>query len=162
MRKLPVVLIATIGGMLASPTAAFAQSPFHGQTTYTQTTSTGQRECAGVTPLDTATPVTLVVTLTTRTWTTPVSPATGSVSFAVTRGVATVTAPDGLSDSYLLHYRSSQQIGGPTFVIGRDLLGGGAMSDMVYLEGGSATVADDGAAGITSGQWIDVCAALGA
>jgi len=162
MRKLPVVLIATIGGMLASPTAAFAQSPSHGQTTYTQTTSTGQRECAGVTPLDTTTPVTLVVTLTTRTWTTPLSPDTGAVSFAVTRGIATVAAPDGQSASYVLHYRSSQQIGGPTFVTGRDLLGGGAMSDVTYLEGGSATVADDGAAGITSGQSIDVCAALGA
>ncbi len=162
MRKLLVALIAIIGGMLVLPTAAFADSPWQGPASYAPTTTTVSRQCAGVTPLDSLTPVTLEVTLTTRTWTTPLPPDTGSVSFSVTRGVATVTAPDGQSAWYFLHYRSLQQIGGPTLVTGRDLLGGGAMSDVLYLEGGTATVANDGSAGVTSGNWIDVCAALGA
>lgn len=162
MRKLVVALMAIVGGVLVLPTTAFADSPVKGPTSYTPTTTTVPRQCAGVTVQDSVVPVTLEVTFTTRTWTAPLPPDTGSVSLSVTRGVATVTAPDGQSAWYFLHYRSLQQIGGPTLVTGRDLLGGGAMSDVLYLEGGSATVANDGAAGVTSGNWIDVCAALGA
>ncbi len=168
MRTLVVALMAIIGGVLVLPTTAFADPPaqvqarVQAQAPDAPTTTTAPRRCAGVTPQDSVAPVTLEVTLTTRTWTTPLPPDMGTVSFSVTRGVATVTAPDGQRAWYLLHYRSLQQIGGPTLVTGRDLLGGGAMSDVLYLEGGTADVANDGAAGITSGSSIDVCVALGA